>query len=178
VSEPSQILEAEREIESGNFARAHQLLEPLVDSGNARATYLAGTIGKPGESSDEFDKRHVEFVTLAASRGDAEAIYRLGCFFDFGDFGFEIDRKRASALFKKAADLGHARSQWIHACELLWGIGPYDQNVPEGLKYLNRSANGEFEEALETLAQLYERGEFGFERNAKYAADLRKRKAP
>ena len=176
MPEQSQILEAEREIENDNFARAHQLLQPLVEQGNARETYLAGTIGKAGESRGEFDKRHVESVKLAASRGDAEAIYRLGYFFDCGDFGFEMDSKRASELFKKAADLGHLRSKWIHACELLWGMGSYDQNIHEGLKYLDQSVNGNFEEALETLARIYEGGEFGFERSAQRATELRKRK--
>lgn len=176
MPEQSQILEAEREIENDNFARAHQLLQPLIESGNARATYLAGTIGKAGESTDEFYKRHVEAVTLAASREDAEAIYRLGYFFDCGDFGFEIDKKRASELFKKAADLGHLRSKWIHACELLWGMGSYEQNIPEGLKYLDQSVKGNFEEALETLARIYEGGEFCFKRSAQRAAELRKRR--
>jgi uncharacterized protein len=176
MPEPSEILQAVREIESDDFVRAHQLLQPLVERGNARATYLAGTIGKDGESTEEFEKRHVESVKLTASKGDAEAIYRLGYFFDCGDFGFEVNRKHASKLFKKAADLGHLRSKWIHACELLWGMGSCDKNVPEGLNYLDQSVKGNFEEALETLAKIYEGGEFGFERSAQRAAELRKRK--
>jgi len=176
MNEQSQIQDAEREIESDNFARAHEILSPLVKRGNAGAIYIAGTIGKFGESTGEFDKRHVESVKLAASKGHAYAIYRLGVFFDLGDFGYEVDKKRVSELFKKAADLGHLRSKWIHACELLWGIGSYEQNIPEGLKYLDQSVDGNFIEGLETLAQIYESGEFGFERNAKRAIELRKLK--
>ena len=178
MNESNLIADAKREIDVGEVTRAHQILQPLVDKGNAQAIYIAATISKSGESAEEFEKRHVEFVTLAASKNYPDAIYQLGYFFDVGESGFEVDKKRAAELFKKAADLGHPRSQWIHACELLWGAGSYEQNVSEGLEYLNQAVKGNFDEALETLARFHESGEFGFERSAQLAADLRNRKAP
>jgi TPR repeat protein len=175
MTEDSQIIEAEREINNDNFVRAHQILQPLVKRGNAKAIYIAGTISKPGETTEEFERRHVESVELAANIGCPDAIYWLGYFFDVGAEGFEIDKRRASELFKKAANLGHLRSKWIYACELLWGLGSYEQNIPEGLKYLEKSAEGNFDEALETLARIHEQGEFGLEKDLSRAEELRKR---
>ena len=56
MTEDLQITKAEQEIDNDNFARAHQILQPLVESGNAKAIYIAGTIGKPGETIEEFRK--------------------------------------------------------------------------------------------------------------------------
>lgn len=134
----TQIARAELELDRGNFELAHQLLEPYVLAGNAKAILVAGSIGRPGETDEQFERRYAQSVESAAKKGDPDAIYRLGVFFDIGDLGFEINKAKASALFKRAADLGNLRCQWIHACELLWGLGSYQQNIPEGLAYLQR----------------------------------------
>lgn len=169
----AQIAAAEAELDSGEIARAHQLLEPLVKAGDAQAIYLAGCMGKRGETDSEFQLRYVHSVEVSAKKGFPQAVYALGVFYDVGEHGYEIDKVRASHLFKKAADLGHLRSKWIHACELLWGLGSYEQNIRLGLDYLEQSAAGNFEEALETKARLYERGEFGYEKSVARAAELR-----
>ena len=173
MNDQSRIAEAESEIDSGNVERAHQLLEPLVKAGDAKAIFLAGSIGKSGESEAQFLKRHIESVEIAAEKGDVDAIYALGIFYDVGDDGFEIDLVKASELFKKAADLGHLRCKWIHACELLWGLGSYDQDISKGLQYLKQSMQGNFVEAFETMARIYEHGEFGYEKSDARAAELR-----
>lgn len=168
----TQIEMAELELDRGNVELAHRLLEPHVLAGNAKAILVSGTMGKPGETDEQFERRHVQSVELAAQKGDPEAIYRLGVFFDTGEFGFELDKVKASTLFKRAADLGHLRCQWIHACELLWGLGSYEQNIPEGLAYLRRSIDGNFIEAVVTMARIHENGEFGYEKDKGLAAVL------
>src|SRR5688572_16695212 len=95
---PTQIAMAELELDRGNLELAHQLLEPHVLAGNAKAILVSGTIGKPGETDEQFEKRHAQSVEYAAQKGDPDAIYRLGVFFDVGDFGFGLDKVKASAL--------------------------------------------------------------------------------
>ena len=70
--------------------------------------------------------------------GDLDAFYELGAAYDLGEL-VPLDKGRASRIFKAAADLGHAHSMWIHACELLWGGGESDQCIPEGFRYLDAS---------------------------------------
>ncbi|HEX9443596.1 MAG TPA: hypothetical protein VGA73_05725, partial [Candidatus Binatia bacterium] len=76
-------------------------------------------------------------------------------------------------LFKRAADLKHAHSQWIHGIALLYGTENFEKDEREGLRYILESAEAKFQGALESLANFYEKGEFGFPVDLKKARSLR-----
>jgi len=61
------------------------------------------------DSEGEFLKRLMKRVAL----NDAEAIQNLGCKYDRGALGLERDSRKASELWKKAANLGDAMA---HTC--------------------------------------------------------------
>lgn len=148
-----------------------------MTQGVANAIYLAGTISKPGETEVEYSRRYVANILLAAGKGSADTLFCLGRFYDVGDEGFAQDKDKASLLFKQAADLGHARSQWIHACELLWGRGTFAQDVEAGLAHLRKSVGQGFAEALGTKPDLDDTGGFGVPKDHRLAAELRQREA-
>jgi len=54
----------------------------------------------------------------------------------------------------------------------LHSLGSYEQNIPAGLAYLQRSIDGNFSEAVVTMARIHENGEFGYEKDKELAALL------
>jgi len=68
------------------------------------------------------ENKYVQGILKKEKAGDIDALYEKGALYDLGDY-VDQDNKKASAIFKEAADKGHAHSMWIHACELLWGLG-------------------------------------------------------
>ena len=119
------------------------------------------------------DNEYVDGVFRRADEGDMEAIYEKGALYDLGEL-VPLDKCRASKLFKEAADLGHAHSAWIHACELLWGLGSYSQNIKEGAEYLTKAIDAGSGEACITMARLYLFGELGYEKNKTESDKLRR----
>ena len=115
------------------------------------------------------DAEFLEEIRRKAETGDLEALFELGAHYDTGDIVVQ-DRVRASKIFKEAADRGHAHSMWIHAIELLWGMGNYAQAVDDGLKYLERSIAAGSANACVTMARLYHAGDLGVEKDPKRAA--------
>ncbi|MET0027736.1 MAG: hypothetical protein ABW101_08870 [Candidatus Thiodiazotropha sp.] len=118
------------------------------------------------------DEEYVREVFRRADEGSPEAIYEKGALFDLGEF-VEENKEYASELFKIAADKGHAHSMWIHACELLWGLGSYPQSIEEGLRYLEMAIENKSGEACITKAGLYRKQEFGFTSNEAEVNKLR-----
>ena len=57
-------------------------------------------------SIEEFNKRLQKRVEL----GDAWAIFKLGCNYHHGEFGFTQDYNKATELFVRAGDLGHSNA--------------------------------------------------------------------
>ncbi|MDJ0908527.1 MAG: hypothetical protein QNI99_05015 [Woeseiaceae bacterium] len=113
----------------------------------------------------------------AAEQGDLESFYTIGAFHDTGDLAPLIpeDKHKASAIFKEAADKGHAHSMWIHACELLWGVGVRDQSIADGSRYLDRAIESGSAAACISKARLLSTGELGFNLDLAEAARLRER---
>ena len=147
-------------VEEGRDGEARNKLKELVDKGSAEAVYLGAFVSDEG-GRDEVDKAHVDAIKKAAELGYPPAIYRYGVYMETGEFGDE-DKVEAANLFKKAAYLGHARSEWIHGTALLYGSNGLPKDVKLGIEFIRRSAKQFFVEALETLARFHESGDFGF----------------
>lgn len=168
-------LEARALIEEGRTSEARKKLKQLIDDDSAEALYLAAFLSDE-EARRAVDEAHVSGIKKASDLGYPPAVYRYGVYLDTGEFG-EENRAEAAKLFKRAADSGHARSEWIHGTALLYGNSIYTKDVEKGLEFIRRSADRLFVEALETLARFYEAGEFGFPVDASEASACRNRKS-
>ena len=171
IDADSIISEAEELLDVGEFDRCKKLLEPLVEKSNPKAIRLFYSIFDNDVSDEERERIYVEGMFKAADLGDLEALYIVGSFYDLGEH-IQEDKAKASSIFKEAADRGHAHSQWIHACELLWGLGSYAQNVEAGLEYLEKAISAKSGEACITKARLYHEGEFDFPKNSEKVQEL------
>lgn len=171
----SEIETAEKLFDEGNFVEARKLLAPLVEQNNGAAIRLNCSHFDDGTSEEEKDRIYVDGMFRAAECGDLEALYTVGVFYDIDEYPqVPQDKEKASAIFKQAADLGHAHCMWIHATELLWGKGSFEQSIHEGSRYLDLAIDAGSAEACITKARLMINGELGFEKNDKLAKVLRK----
>ena len=171
IDADSIIFEAEELLDVGEFDRCRKLLEPLVEKNNPKATRLFYSLFDSDVSEEERERVYVEGMFKAADLGDLEALYIVGSFYDLCEY-IQKDKIKASSIFKEAADRGHAHSQWIHACELLWRSDSYAQNVEGGLEYLEKAISAKSGKACITKARLYHEGEFNFPKNSEKVREL------
>ena len=149
----------------GDLDDAREMLKPLVENNHPAAVRLNASFFPPGVPEPEMDRIYVEGVQRAAELGDAEAQYLVGSWYDIGEFGFEVDKFRASEIFRQLAAKGHSRSMWIYACDLLWGRGAYSQDIAAGVEMLESAISAGSAEAAMTMAQLFGEGLLGFSTN-------------
>lgn len=125
----------------------------------------------PTNTSEE--NEFVKSIFTKVDAGDIGALYQKGALYELGDY-VEQDKQKALAIFKEAADKGHAHSMWIHACKLLWDLNSYPQAINEGLYYLVRAIEYGSGEACITKAKLHCQQEFGFKQDKQEVNKLRK----
>lgn len=157
-----------------DLSEARRILRPLADEGVPKAVRLLSSFFEPGLSDAECERIYSQGMFRAAELGDLEALYITGMFYDVGEH-VPKDTKRASEIFKEAAEAGHAHCQWIYAVELLWGRGTYPISVDSGLEYLEKAIENRSAEACITKAGFYHDGEFGYTKDAqkvRYFCDL------
>ena len=172
----SELERAEKLFDEGDSESARRILAPLIQRNNGAAIRMDCSRFDPGMSEAEMEQKYVEGMVRSADCGDLEALYTVGAFYDIGARPqIPQDKAKASEIFKKAADRGHAHSMWIHATELLWGTGSFVQSIDEGARYLDLAIESGSAEACITKAQLLLKGELGFERDQQRANELRKR---
>lgn len=177
ISHPAEVARAIADVkflfQKACFVEAHKLLDPLVDAGNPEAQFIASNFSKLDESPDEFERRRMELLERSASQDYPPALYSLGAQFDSESNDPSV-RCKAAQLFRRAALLGHAHSQWIFGLNLLYGSNGIGKDVALGIEQISASAAKKFQGALETLARFHDRGEFGFAIDPEKAALFRR----
>lgn len=126
-------------IESGNMAAARELLRNHIASGSIEALFLSSTLSQPDENTDDFERRSLQEVEAAALNRYAPAMYRLGCYYRFGDF-VEVDITRAAGYFESAAKAGLPAAMYEYGLALLHG-GAIRQERDEALYWIRKAAD-------------------------------------
>lgn len=168
------INKAEALLDQDHLEEAKALLEPLAAQDVPEAILFLGSISNEDETEEAFDARYARAIERAAALNHPEAIHQLGVLYDTGDCGYDQDPDRASLLFKKAADAGHAHSQWIHACDLLAGHYGFDKDQDKGIALMEQAASNGSAEAHMTIAAWHENGRYGYEKDTAQRDALRK----
>lgn len=170
----AEIEEAEKAFEEGNLDLLCEILPPLVDKNIPAAIRINSSFFGPEVPEDECDRLYVEGMFKAAELGDLKAKYHVGVFFDLGEYGIPQDKEKASLIFKELADKGDPHCLWIYACELIWGNGTFPKSTAEGVELLVKASEIGSANACMTLAQFYDKGEFGFEKSIEKRDEYRK----
>ena len=84
-------------IKKSRFNQMHKILNPLVKQGNPEALFLAANNSRPRETSEQFERRHIEFIKQSAAAEYPPALYTLGFYYDMGDAAPVIPQRRGQA---------------------------------------------------------------------------------
>lgn len=147
---------------------ARTSLESLGDTKEPEALWLLCSIpgGKATEhlSHEEFHQRLMAEAQAAATAGSASAQFFLA-----GEIYSESTMQESTALYKSAAEQGHAYAKWCYGLNLLSGQGT-EKNEALGLKYIEEAAEQKFEGAINFLSQAYASGTYGYTKDEAIAA--------
>jgi TPR repeat protein len=147
---------AEQLFENGEVEELYQLLAPFIDANDpyAQLLYSSFSLERLNESDDAFEKRSIELLKAASEGGIADASYRLGVLYLYGDLGTETDQKSVF-YFERAIVQGHSHSKFTYGFSLYYGTDQTKQNKPRGLQLLKEAANEGIILAEEELKIIY-----------------------
>jgi TPR repeat protein len=163
---------AKAAIESGAIDVAARLLEGLIEKGNSEAMCLRAEFGSATESQEEFDARRMKLLRRAAELDHPDALYELGIHLETGD-GIQQNQVEALECLKRAAALGQPNALWQVGEMHLYGTRSCAQDTVLGLSLIEKAAALKSQGALRSLAEFYQEGNFGYEKDAATAARLR-----
>jgi TPR repeat protein len=147
---------AEQLFEEGEVEALYQLIEPFINANDPYALFLYSSFSleRLNESDDDFEKRSVELLKKASEGGLADASYRLGVLYLYGDLSSEQDEK-SSVYFERAISQGHSHSKFTYGFSLYYGTDQTKQNKPRGLQLLKQAAEEGISLAREELKIIY-----------------------
>ncbi len=141
--------------EQSESKTAKALLQPLINNKEPLALYISALFSVTGESSEQFEIRHIRDLTEAAESGFVLAIFCLGVYYDTGNH-VTLDIAKALNCWKQAAELGYAHAQWLYGIMLYEGTDGAIQDQDLGLTFLQASKEQGHEYAIEFFDTLLE----------------------
>lgn len=139
--------------DSNNLSQAVKSLISAADKGHVEAQALAGKMYWDGEYVPKDYVKAFAYSNRASAAGNINAKYALGYHYDRG-LGTAVDKKRALACWKEAADAGHENAsymyehtmyfdndQWELAMDLFYGRDGHCQDIPSAIAILEKGAN-------------------------------------
>ena len=96
----------------------------------------------------------------AAERGDLDALHSVAAQYATGDAPAGKDEVKAVELYTRAAERGHALSQYDLGFMLILGEGA-EKDEAEGLSWMRRAAEGGCDLAARFLSEAYAKGYCG-----------------
>lgn len=139
------------EIDKGNMNTAYRKILPMLNAGDAEAEYVyAMYITHENETAEEFDKRSLKYIKLAANQLYPPALYRLGILHQTGE-GVARDQSYAYELFKRAAYRGHGLAKKTYALALYSGMPGFEKNQKQARKLIMECVEDNVDGAEELL---------------------------
>lgn len=137
-----------------DFAKAHRLLSPLADRGDAKAQGLVAQMRESGKGTDRDLKSALRLYTASAEQKVATSSERLGRLFLRGK-GVEKDLDRAVQCFRRGAMLGDGQSMFDLGYCYGTGLG-VDIDLIEAGAWYDLAGSFGVEQARENLEVLKE----------------------
>lgn len=143
---------AEGLLDNGEVEALYELLSPYLELGDAYAQFLYSSFSleSSGETEEEFEVRSMRLLESASEGGVAEASYRLGVIYLYGNF-VDDRSKSSSDYFERAIAQGHSHSKFTYGFNLYYGSGDVKQDKTRGLRLLEEAAQEGVELAREEL---------------------------
>ena len=102
--------------DTGNYAEARRLLEPMAEKGSAEAQFRVGTMLSLGQGMPEDHARAARWFEQAASRGHHEAATTLANMYLSG-LGVPHDQGAALHWFERAAEIAEQEQIEDEECD-------------------------------------------------------------
>lgn len=143
---------AEALLENGEVEALYKLLSPYLDQSDPYAQFLYSSFSleSVGETEEEFEARSMRLLETASEGGVAEASYRLGVIYLYGNF-VDNSSKSSSDYFERAIAQGHSHSKFTYGFNLYYGFGDVKQDKTRGLTLLEEAAQEGVGIALDEL---------------------------
>jgi TPR repeat protein len=147
---------ADQLFENGDVEELYELIAPFIEANDpyAQLLYSSFSLERLNESDDDFEKRSVALLKAASEGGLADASYRLGVLYLYGDMVAGQDES-SSFYFERAISQGHSHSKFTHGFNLYYGTDQNPQNKPRGLQLLKEASDEGIELAKEELKIIY-----------------------
>ncbi|HCS63186.1 MAG TPA: hypothetical protein DIW64_03365 [Cellvibrio sp.] len=144
--------QAEDLLENGEVEALYELLSPYLEQNDPYAQFLYSSfsVESTGETEEEFEARSMRLLESASEGGVAEASYRLGVIYLYGNF-VDNSSKSSSDYFERAIAQGHSHSKFTYGFNLYYGSGDVQQDKTRGLTLLEEAAQEGVELAREEL---------------------------
>lgn len=161
-----------------DLSRAFAWFKKASDGGCASGQSRIGDCYRYGWGTDKSLSSAVEWYSKAAEQDDVDAMCELADILisDEGDVGKDEDR--GVKLLQTAANRGQEKAQWMLGCLFInpgaRNVSSIAQDVGEGVKWLQKSAEQSFGMAECTLAAFYVQG-IGVEKDLVKAKELYER---
>ncbi|MGH6925269.1 MAG: tetratricopeptide repeat protein [Propylenella sp.] len=78
-----------------------------AEQGDAKAAFIVASLHLNGIFLPADTEAGLKFLKIAADKEDPDGLYYLGLHHHHGMYDLEVDKEMASAMIKKAAELGH-----------------------------------------------------------------------
>ena len=147
---------ADQLFENGDVEELYELIAPFIAANDpyAQLLYSSFSLARLNESDEDFEKRSVALLKSASEGGLADASYRLGVLYLYGDMIAEQDES-STFYFERAISQGHSHSKFTHGFNLYYGNDQTKQDKPRGLQLLKEAADEGIELAAEELKIIY-----------------------
>ncbi len=148
--------QAEELLENGEVEALYELLSPYLEKNDPYAQFLYSSFSleSTGETEEEFEVRSMKLLETASEGGIAEASYRLGVIYLYGDFADNVS-KSSSDYFERAITQGHSHSKFTYGFNLYYGFGDVKQDKTRGVMLLEEAAKEGVASAVEELKIIY-----------------------
>ena len=146
----SEIELAEKLYDKGKSKKLTKLLQPFVELKDPFAINLISSFSQTGESESDFDKRYIKQKIEASELGSAEASYRMGVNYLYGD-NVDRDLDKAAQYFERAIEQGHSHTKFTYGFSIYYGTDGNAIDTNRGLNLMNEAANEGVELAIKEL---------------------------
>jgi TPR repeat protein len=146
----------------GEFAIALELWQPLATQGDREAQFRLGLLYANGQGTPRDEAKGLKWTTTAAGQGYPPAQFALGLRHD-GIYGTSSSAQEAAesvAWYRKAADQGHAISQYYLARKYSLGDGVARDDA-EAVKWWRKAAERGYVPAQWKIGALHMMGLMG-----------------
>lgn len=142
VAQATPLDDAMQAYDTGNYAQAAKLLEPLAKGGNPLVQLRLGMLNYYGRGVKENELLAVDLWGKSAAQGNVEAMFQLGNAYTFSmqvANNLSDPDLEAANWYHKAATAGHAEAQFSLGMMFLAGKGVQEDRA-EALRWIQLAA--------------------------------------